>query len=198
MSVTGITGGILPQPYRNLSVALRKDLSSAAAAPRHPSLPCNERPPSAAAGHETADSGDKPQHNVGEAAGLRLLQVAERGAQGRALHQSSCLGETHALGSGVGEMRDGRRPRGRTCIRVWACTGASAGVVTPFVPEAAVSRARPTPRETAGLRGCSSEGRGMFLRLASEAPGWRCEDPGGTGCTSTWRVHATYARWRSA
>ncbi len=30
-------------------------------------------------------------------------------------------------------MRDGRRPRGRTCIRGWACTGASAGVVTPFV-----------------------------------------------------------------
>jgi hypothetical protein len=32
-----------------------------------------------------------------------------------------------------GEKRDGRRPRGRTCIRVWAYTGASAGVVTPFV-----------------------------------------------------------------
>jgi hypothetical protein len=32
-----------------------------------------------------------------------------------------------------GEMRDGRRSRGRTCIRVWACTRASAGAVTPFV-----------------------------------------------------------------
>jgi hypothetical protein len=35
----------------------------------------------------------------------------------------------------TGEERDGRRSRGRTCIRVWACTGASAGVVTPFVRE---------------------------------------------------------------
>ena len=71
MSVTGITGGILQQPYRNLLVALGKDLSTAAAAPRHPPLPSNE-PTERRRGHETADSDDKPQHNVGEAAGPRL------------------------------------------------------------------------------------------------------------------------------
>ncbi len=49
----------------------------------------------------------------------------------------------------IGEMRDGRRPRGRTCIRVWACTGASAGVVTPFVPKAAASRAGEGGRRSA-------------------------------------------------
>ena len=75
--------------------------------------------------------------------GAVRASVFERGDQVRPTRLSAprCIGTSRSRVTsrgvptrpGVGEMRDGRRPRGRTCIRVWPCTGASAGVVTPFV-----------------------------------------------------------------
>ena len=65
-----------------------------------------------------------------------------------------------------GEMRDGRRPRGRTCIRVWACTGASAGVVTPFVREG--SRRAAVMASTSRLPCCAGDSDGVPSGLPAD------------------------------
>ena len=85
-----------------------------------------------------------------------------------------------------------------TCVRVWACTGASAGVVTPFCPISVVLGRAVTPYCMAALVAKQERGDARRPHDQISSPPPAPSDRTGTGGRIPWAVLAIPRRSRAS